>query len=108
MEIMSPRLHRACGKSPSERSEAYIPVLSLLVAAASILFFPLESPAQKVQNLTEKTVRESIENGKQFLLQQQGDNGAWEDLNFTVGKTRLVIMTLVDCGMTLEEDPIRR
>lgn len=57
--------------------------------------------------LTEKRVREAIERGKQYLIQQQGDNGSWS-LDYTVGKTSLAVMTLINCGMTLEDEPIQR
>lgn len=58
--------------------------------------------------LTEKAVRDAIDKGKQFLLLQQGDAGLWNTLDYPVGKTSLSVMTLINCGMTLEDEPIQR
>ncbi|MDB5391100.1 MAG: Prenyltransferase/squalene oxidase, partial [Planctomycetaceae bacterium] len=82
--------------------------LTLLLAAFCCFTASTPVHAQQGKDLTEKMVKESIENGKRFLLQQQGDNGAWNDLTYTVGKSSLSIMTLINCGMTLEDEPIQR
>ena len=75
----------------------------LLIAVAS----PLGAQApEKV--LTEKIVKNAIEKGQQFLLQQQGENGAWTSSEYVVGKTSLALMTLINCGMTVEDVPVQR
>lgn len=60
------------------------------------------------KDLTEQVVKDSIEKGKRFLLQQQSDSGAWNDITYTVGKSSLALMTLINCGMTMEDEPIQR
>lgn len=58
--------------------------------------------------LTEKRVRDALERGKQYLIQQQGDDGSWSALEYPVGKSSLALMTLINCGMTLEDEPIQK
>ena len=58
--------------------------------------------------LTEKVVKSAIDKGLQFLLQKQGANGTWPDKEYTVGKTSLALMTLIDCGLTADDEPVQR
>ena len=94
---------RGWKRTVAGRSRLILCSLCLLSAAAA----PLQAqPAEKL--LTEKIVRTSIEKGQQFLLQQQGENGAWTDADHVVGKTSLALMTLINCGLTLEDEPVQR
>ncbi|MDB5340049.1 MAG: Prenyltransferase/squalene oxidase, partial [Planctomycetaceae bacterium] len=75
----------------------------LMLAAVA----PLHAQAPE-KLLTEKIVKRSIEKGQEFLLHQQGQNGAWTDAEYAVGKTSLALLTLINCGMTLEDEPVQR
>lgn len=80
--------------------------LTLVVFAA---FASTPVFAQQPKNeLTEKQVKEAIERGKQYLIQQQADNGSWSALEYTVGKSSLALVTLINCGMVLEDEPVQR
>lgn len=78
-------------------------VFCLMLSATSHL--GAQAPSKP---LTEKMVRESIERGKTFLQQQQGENGAWSDDRYIVGKSSLALMTLINCGMTVDDEPVQR
>lgn len=62
------------------------------------------------QELSAKSVADSIERGRDFLLKQQNDNGSWKGpgVNYTVGVSSLALMALVNCGMTADEEPVQR
>lgn len=62
------------------------------------------------QELSAKAVVESIERGKDFLLDQQKDNGAWAGPgnNYTPGVSCLALMAVINCGMTAKDEPVQR
>ncbi len=85
------------------------------ITACGLAFFslslclPLDVFSQEPKNgLTEKQVKDAIDRGKQYLIQQQSDNGSWSALDHTVGRSGLALMTLINCGMTLEDEPVQR
>lgn len=92
----------------AKRGCQVVRLLLILVVSGVLVNGRMAHGQQAGKDLTEKIVKDSIDKGKRFLLQQQSDNGAWNDLSYTVGKTSLALMTLVNCGMTLEDEPIQR
>ena len=87
----------------NSRTLCCLGVFGLLMCADSSTVAQQPAPV-----LTEKVVRDSIEKGKQYLLQQQSDSGSWNALDYTVGKSSLAVMTLINCGMTVEDEPVQR
>ncbi len=95
----------------ARRAVVAIPRRSLWILGSFCLLFAMVSPvqAQPAEKLvTEAAVRKSIEKGQQFLVQQQSLNGSWSDADHVIGKTSLALMTLINCGMTLDDEPVQK
>jgi len=63
------------------------------------------------QELTAKSVADSIERGRDFLVNQQNGSGSWSapgGTSYTVGVTCLSLMAIVNCGMTAEDEPVQK
>jgi len=60
--------------------------------------------------LSPKRVRRSIENAKRYLSRQQKNDGSWHvsNMQYPTGSTSLAILSLINAGMTLEDEPIRK
>ena len=63
-------------------------------------------------DLREKDVRDAIEKGKRYLLKQQRSDGSWRsgggNDSFAVGITSLVLLALINTGMTANDLEIQR
>lgn len=73
----------------------------------------LTQPRQSVsaQELTAKSVVDSIERGKKFLLSQQNEDGSWPAPgggNYVAGVSCLALMAVINCGMTADDEPVQR
>ena len=82
-------------------------ILSLTV---SISFCLQTCDTASAQELSAKSVADSIERGREFLLKRQNDNGSWSapSANYTAGVSSLALMAIINCGMTAEEEPVQR
>ena len=60
--------------------------------------------------LSSEHVRRSIDNAKRFLSRQQKKDGSWpvENMQYPTGSTSLAILSLINAGMTVEDEPIRK
>jgi hypothetical protein len=101
------------GQRPSFRGLSVWQLAICLITLCCIAIATIPAKAQqgkdaKGKDLTEKMVKDSIEKGKRFLIQQQSDNGAWNDLQYTVGKTSLSLMALINCGMSMEDESVQK
>ena len=86
----------------SERTFAC--ALALMVTFSAI--FPTHAYAQE---LTAARVRRSIEMGKQYLLNQQNDNGSWQgsdEAHHPEGVTALVTLALLNSGVSPRDERI--
>ncbi|MFK7779467.1 MAG: hypothetical protein QM501_15285, partial [Gimesia sp.] len=86
-------------------------VLCWLLTFTVCISFCLQTCATaSAQELSAKSVADSIERGQEFLLKKQNDNGSWSapGANYTVGVSSLALMALVNCGMTAETEPVQR
>lgn len=56
------------------------------------------------------SIKESIERGKKFLISQQLADGSWTITQdeFRVGVTSLVVLSLINSGMTPQDVPVKR
>lgn len=77
-----------------------------LVVLMAGLFSATSAQAQK-NVLTEQAVKESIERGQKALISMQGASGAWDSANHVVGNTALATLSLLNCGMRADEQPVR-
>ena len=61
-------------------------------------------------DLSGAAVKDAIERGKKFLVSQQAANGSWSNdkENETVGVTSLVLLALINSGMTPQDVPVKR
>jgi hypothetical protein len=58
--------------------------------------------------LTEQAVLQSIVSGQKALIAKQKDSGAWDSANHVVGNTALATLSLLNCGMSPDEAPVRK
>ena len=60
--------------------------------------------------LSSERVRRSIDNAKRFLTRKQKNDGSWPVSNrqYPTGSTSLAILSLINAGMTVEDEPIRK
>ncbi len=83
-------------------------VLFLAVTWATLLNAPTIVMAQK---LSADKVLKSIDRGQQFLLSRQRDDGSWQvggAAKFQVGATSLVLLSLINSGMTAKDPEIQK
>ena len=61
-------------------------------------------------DLSGTAVKDAIERGKKFLVTQQSANGSWSNgtETQTVGTTSLVLLALINSGMTPQDVPVKR
>ena len=60
-------------------------------------------------DLSVSVVQAAIERGTKFLLSQQSPNGQWSDpLGYDGGKTALVTLALLECGLTAEHLQVKQ
>ena len=61
-------------------------------------------------DLSGAAVKEAIERGKKYLTSQQAANGSWSNGTDaqTVGVTSLVLLALINSGMTPQDVPVKR
>ena len=66
----------------------------------------------RADDITSKAALESIEKGKRFLLKQQRGDGSWHGEGgsdpWTIGITSLVLMSLINTGMTAADNEVQR
>jgi hypothetical protein len=80
--------------------------LSAIVCLAVVLQVSLVSAQGNV--LTEQAVLKSIVHGQKALLAQQDANGAWNSSSRVTGVTALATLALLNCGMSPDDEPVRR
>ncbi|QDT29037.1 hypothetical protein Enr10x_43860 [Gimesia panareensis] len=80
------------------------------VLCISLLFQFDRAVCAQEQELSAKAVLKSIERGKDFLLQEQKENGSWSGPgnNYTPGVSCLAMMAIINCGMTTKDEPVQR
>ena len=84
-------------------------VVRLVVAFALVLGHLGASVVQAQGNsLTEQAVLKSIVSGQKALIAQQGANGAWNSANHVVGTTALATLSMLNCGMSPDDEPVRK
>ena len=79
-----------------------------LVCLGACLATPASAAAEEA--LAGK-VRESIEKAKRFLVSRQNNDGSWsagEGAQYRVGVTSLATLALINSGMTMDDDSVRR
>lgn len=84
-------------------------VVRLAVAVACLVGI-LEPSGVQAQGkaLTEEAVLNSIVTGQKALIAQQGGNGAWNSADHVVGTTALAALSLLNCGMSPDDAPVRK
>jgi len=80
----------------------------VVVVAFTAGIFSSNTARAQVNVLTEQAVLDSIAGGTKALLAQQGANGAWNSSGHVVGGTALVTLSLLNCGMDADDEPVRR
>ncbi|WP_372368073.1 prenyltransferase/squalene oxidase repeat-containing protein [Candidatus Uabimicrobium sp. HlEnr_7] len=63
------------------------------------------------QEITTKKINASIEKGIQFILKKQNRDGFWEGShsdNYPMGKTALIVYTLIKSGVSPEKETIKK
>ena len=84
-------------------------VARLAVAFACVAGFLGSSGVHAKDNvLTEEAVLKSIVTGQKALIAQQGANGAWNSSGRVVGVTALATLSLLNCGMSPDDEPVRK
>jgi hypothetical protein len=80
--------------------------LVLFVVSAGLL----SSDTVKAQGkaLTEEAVLQSIARGQKALISLQRPGGSWNTGNHEVGETALATLSLLNCGMTPYDEPVRK
>jgi hypothetical protein len=60
--------------------------------------------------LSSEHVRRSIDNAKRFLTRNQKNDGSWpvSNMRYPTGLTSLALLSLINAGMTVEDEPIRK
>lgn len=84
-----------------------IGLVSVLIVA---LFVSDGQRRVSAADLSGTAVKEAIERGKKFLVTQQEANGSWsnETAGQQVGVTSLVVLALLNSGMTPQDLPVKR
>ena len=86
--------------------------LKIVVVGWMMLATVLSGNRRLVQaaDLSGTAVKEAIERGKKYLASQQAANGSWSNGNdaWTVGVTSLVLLALINSGMTPQDVPVNR
>ena len=80
---------------------------ALLLIVLAFQFETLVAHAQD-NELTEQAVLQSIVSGQKALIAKQKDSGAWDSANHVVGNTALATLSLLNCGMSPDEAPVRK
>ncbi|MFH1304594.1 MAG: DUF4159 domain-containing protein [Planctomycetota bacterium] len=82
----------------------------ILTGAICISLGLQPSLTASAQELSAKSVADSIERGRDFLVKQQNGDGSWPAPggSYTVGVTCLALMAIINCGMTAEDEPVQR
>lgn len=84
-----------------------------LLAGALTVCRPPALPAQPKKQVTAEEVLQAINLGKSYLTRQQNDDGSWTTsvqgpTDFKAGVTSLVLLALINSGMTADDRPIQR
>ena len=98
--------HHPCGESIEDMSR--LPSIPVILLIISLAWQP--SPATAA-DLTAESVLQSIGRSQRFLLGLQAANGKWSSRvrrQNDVGVTSLVLLALLNSGMTIEDEPIKR
>lgn len=111
------RCHRTKAEScngqavPEEISSTGTKLLQrALTLVMAILLLLTEAHTAWTQDnvLTEQAVLQSIRRGQEALISKQGASGAWDSVDHVVGNTALATLSLLNCGMSPRDDPVRR
>ena len=79
-------------------------IVPILIAA---LFW--SSPVLRAADLSEEEVKQAIDRGKKFLIQEQSQDGSWQaDADIRVGIGSLCVLALLNSGMSPQDPPVRR
>jgi hypothetical protein len=97
---------RTAFTSPPFRAEPTRRCLLMLICLAVVLRANCAVAQGNV--LTEQAVLKSIVHGQKALIAQQGANGAWNSSDRVNGVTALATLALLNCGMSPDEEPVRK
>lgn len=87
---------------------ARLAVVVACVVACVVGFLEPTGVQAQGNALTEQAVLKSIVNGQKALIAQQGANGAWNTSDRVVGVTALATLSLLNCGMSSDDEPVRK
>ena len=85
-----------------------LPSISVSLLLVSLTVLP---PPATAAELTAETVLRSIDRARKFLLGIQNPDGKWTSRvrrQNNAGVTSLVLLALLNSGMTLEDEPVQR
>lgn len=83
----------------------------ILTVAVCFIFCMQPRLTASAQELSAKSVADSIERGRDFLLKSQNESGSWPapiGSSYSVGVSCLALMAIVNCGMTAKDEPVQR
>jgi hypothetical protein len=79
--------------------------------AAAVVFTSFGAPPVRADEPTEEAVINAIERGKRFLAGEQNRDGSWLAAptgGHRIGTTSLVLLALLNSGMTHNDEPVRK
>ncbi len=100
--------------NPNRRSQQapITQIIHWLIATVLVAAITLTSPASTTaQDLTAGRVRSSIERAKQFLLDEQNNDGSWRNsdkAHHPEGVTALVTLALLNAGVSPKNDQLEK
>ena len=99
------------GQQPREESIEDMPRLPSISVSLLLVSLTVLPPPATAAELTAETVLRSIDRARKFLLGIQNPDGKWTSRvrrQNNAGVTSLVLLALLNSGMTLEDEPVQR
>ncbi len=96
------------------RAHSYLAhsALCWFIIVTVCISFCIQAPlTASAQELSAKSVSDSINRGRDFLLSRQNEDGSWSPpvgSSFKVGTSCLALMSIINCGMTPQDEPVQR
>lgn len=80
----------------------------ICVLLATFLWSSIVAPGLAA-DLSEDEVKQAIDRGKKFLIQEQSQDGSWQaDADIRTGICSLCVLALLNSGMSPQDPPVRR
>jgi len=98
--------NRIC--SPTHVWQIFTVVRLVFAFACVVGMLPANTVQAQGNALTEQAVLKSIISGQKALIAQQGANGAWNSADHVLGTTALATLSLLNCGMSPDDEPVRK